>query len=359
MIIFVVAVFLLVVSYFVFRKKKLKHTFHSDAAQSVAATTPGKSFMDSELDRMSNLIKVTADSVRFDFASDPAKPMVQVLLTISNQGKYDVFVERMTWQIMVGLKHSPSAFGIFEDAFLLLPQTSHQFLPFRSSLSVSEARYVVHSKKGLVATGHIGGIISARIQRSHIEKKFSVPDVTCIVHEQQESMLNIFIDPTHLDPLLGLLNRKFLEENMQAIVDTASIQRPVSFVMIDVDDFKRINDEYGHLIGDDVLKAVAGTMREAVADKGFPIRYGGDEFSILLQDHDIKEAKRIAEEVRSCIANRAFKVSQKVIQVTISVGVTMSTGQGNYTELIQQADDLLRRSKKSGKNIVSDKADDR
>ena len=304
---------------------------------------------------LKDLLQVSAESVRFDFLTDPDKPEAQIVLRVMNQSKYDVLVEKITWRITVGSKEIPSARGSSSETFLLLPQAFRSNLQFRADLDYVEARHVSHSKAGLISVGHIEGVISGRVHQSPFERNFLLPNVSCLVSEEKRTLANMYIDPSHLDPLTGLLNRKFLTENMQAIVDSATVQTPVSFVMIDIDDFKKINDEHGHLIGDDVLKAVAGKMRASVGEKGFSIRYAGDEFSILMRNCELDLAKQLAEELRSHIAGYVFRIPHGILQITVSMGVAALKERADYTVLIQRADDLLRLSKKSGKNKVSDK----
>ncbi len=306
-------------------------------------------------EELKDLLEVSAEAVRFDFLTNPSKPEAQVILRIMNQSKYDVLVEKINWQITIGAKAVPSARGSSADAFLLLPQAFRNNLLFRADLDHVEASHVSHSRMGLISVGHIEGAVSGRVQQAIFEKKFLLPNVSCLVAEEKRTLTNMYIDPSHLDPLTGLLNRKFLTENMQTIVDTATPEAPVSFVMIDIDDFKKINDEHGHLIGDDVLKAVAGKMRTTVGERGFSIRYAGDEFSILLRSCQPQVAKHLAEELRSFIAGYMFKVSQGVLQITVSMGIATLSERADYTVLIQMADDLLRLSKKTGKNRLSDR----
>jgi len=160
--------------------------------------------------------------------------------------------------------------------------------------------------------------------------------------------------PGLINYLTGLLNRKFLTDNLQAIVNTADSERPVSFVMIDIDNFKIINDEDGHLIGDDVLKMVCTEMRQVVGDRGFPIRYGGDELSIVLANVDNAKAKLLAESIRTKIAIRKFESRGRRVPITVSLGVATIREKVLYTDLVQRADDMLRASKKSGKNRVTE-----
>lgn len=353
-----VAVLLLIVFavYFILRQKGKDKPPGPEPAgggsEPASSEPPGEKNGGEEL---KDLLDVSAEAVRFDFLTNPNKPEAQVILRIMNQSKYDVLVEKINWQITIGAKVVPSAKGSSADAFLLLPQAFRNNLLFRADLDHVEASHVSHSRAGLISVGHIEGVVSGRAHQTAFEKKFLLPNVSCLVAEEKRTLTNMYIDPSHLDPLTGLLNRKFLTENMQAIVDTAIPEAPVSFVMIDIDDFKKINDEHGHLIGDDVLKAVAGKMRTTIGERGFSVRYAGDEFSILLRNCQPQVAKHLAEELRSFIAGYMFKVPQGVLQITVSMGVAALNERADYTVLIQMADDLLRLSKKTGKNRLSDK----
>lgn len=354
-----IVVFLLIaiVLYFVLRSRKKDEAAAYNPPGFSASSPPQETSLKNGGEELKDLLQVSAESVRFDFLTNPEKPETQVIFRVTNQSKYDVFVEKISWQITVGAKSVPSARGSSSDTFLLLPQTFRNNVLFRADLDHMEARHVSHAKEGLVSVGHIEGIISGRAQQSPFEKKFLLQNISCLVAEEKRTLANMYIDPSHLDPLTGLLNRKFLTENMQAIVDTATMQTPVAFVMIDIDDFKKINDEHGHLIGDDVLKAVAGKMRTSVGEKGFSIRYAGDEFSILVRNCELESARQLAEELRSQIAGYVFKVPQGVLQITVSMGVASLKERADYTVLIQRADDLLRFSKKTGKNKVSGKTE--
>ena len=308
------------------------------------------------LSKVTDMLEVMIESVQFDFAKKPDSPEAQVSLRVLNQSKYEVFVERINWHVTIGSKNTPSVSGSFAKAFLLLPQTSRNDLLLSAVLSYAEARYVSHSKEGLTASGHIEGILLGRVDQSVFEKKFLASHVYCLVKEEEKSLAGARFEPTHLDSLTSLLNRQFLKENMQIIVNTATSYKPVSFMMIDVDDFKKLNDQYGHLIGDDVLKVVASKMREVVKDKGFAIRYAGDEFCIILDNHDLADAKYLAEKLCSNIADYEFEISQGRLRLTVSIGVAGLKEKADYKDLIQRADDLLLLAKKSGKNRVIDQA---
>ncbi len=324
----------------------------SEHAPVVVPATSG--FTDAEINVIREMIEVTTSSIRFDFRSNPNAPEVQIHFCVRNKSQYELLIEKMDWQITVGSKPSPSARGFTVESFALSPQSTREDLLVRQAMDHVEARHISHSKQGLIATGYIEGVLKAHLRETAFEKRFLLPNAPCIVEEERGALLNMYIDPTHLDPLSGLFNHKFLTENMQIVVDTADVNHPVSFIMIDIDDFKRINDEYGHLIGDDVLKMVAGKMREIVGSRGFSIRYGGDEFCILMRDQNIDEAKQVAHELRQQVVNYIFKTPAGTLHVTVSMGIGMLEEKRDYKELIQQADDMLRLSKKTGKDKISD-----
>jgi diguanylate cyclase (GGDEF)-like protein len=168
------------------------------------------------------------------------------------------------------------------------------------------------------------------------------------------------LELARVDELTGLLNyRVLLEKLEEEIRRTVRTGREFSFIMIDIDDFKRINDRYGHLEGSRLIAQMGPLLKAACrtgsTDTGF--RYGGEEFSILLAETDIQEAMAVAERVRSSVDEYPFsvKITHPFERVTISLGVaTMSQGNTKtISELIHEADVALYRSKALGKNRVT------
>ncbi len=168
------------------------------------------------------------------------------------------------------------------------------------------------------------------------------------------------LELSRIDELTGLLNYRVLIEKIEEeIRRKLRTGRKFSFVMIDIDDFKRVNDRYGHLEGSRLI-AQMGPLLKAACRTGSTdtcFRYGGEEFSILLAETDIDEALAVAERVRKCIEEYPFtlKVAHPYEKVTVSLGVaTMEEGCMKTTpELIHEADVALYRSKAMGKNKVT------
>jgi two-component system cell cycle response regulator len=163
------------------------------------------------------------------------------------------------------------------------------------------------------------------------------------------------------DQLTGLFNRRYMASHLGTLIGNAKTTgKPVSFLIIDIDYFKRVNDTYGHDVGDEVLREFAGRISANVRGIDLACRYGGEEFVVVMPDTDLNFAYMVAERLRQAVADAPFRISAPVGQlpVTISIGVTASEGAGDSAEaLLKRADQALYRAKRDGRNrVVADAA---
>jgi diguanylate cyclase (GGDEF)-like protein len=152
------------------------------------------------------------------------------------------------------------------------------------------------------------------------------------------------------DPLTGFYNHRYLHERFgQEAVRARRARRPLSLLMLDLDDFKLVNDTFGHVLGDDVLRWTADLIRRTLRGSDVPARYGGDEFAILLPDSDGEEAARTAERLVTAFADTAFTTSSRLaVPIQISIGAaTFPTDGRTAAELIAVADAGLYRMKRA------------
>lgn len=157
---------------------------------------------------------------------------------------------------------------------------------------------------------------------------------------------------SHTDFLTGLNNRKmFFEEMTIQSRRNAKKNGELSLLMIDLDKFKLVNDEYGHPAGDKVLVHLADLLQEDISKKGTLARVGGEEFAVLLPDTDIQEAKKIAERLKDSVQTEVFPYQGK--QLSISVGVSSIKGSGTPIQLYQLADDALYQAKKQRNRVIA------
>ena len=162
------------------------------------------------------------------------------------------------------------------------------------------------------------------------------------------------------DQLTGLHNRRYMSGQLDSLVKRAAMGgEPVSALLIDIDFFKKINDTFGHDIGDEVLREFALRLASNVRAIDLPCRFGGEEFVVVMPDTALADALRIAERIRNHVAGSPFKVAQgkELLTVTISVGVSATTGPGDTPEaLLKRADQGVYQAKASGRNAVVGKA---
>lgn len=159
------------------------------------------------------------------------------------------------------------------------------------------------------------------------------------------------------DGLTGLYNYRYFQGKLQEEMARAErYAKIVSLVMIDIDNFKNINDTYGHLSGDVVLRSVASLIWETSRNTDTVVRYGGEEFSVILPETDLKGAAVFAERVRKRIEEKLIAVDGITMRVTVSIGISVydpNKSRRDKDEFILAADKALYNSKNSGKNKIS------
>jgi two-component system cell cycle response regulator len=162
------------------------------------------------------------------------------------------------------------------------------------------------------------------------------------------------------DQLTGLHNRRYMTGQLGALVNRAARGGdPVAALMIDIDHFKKINDGFGHDIGDQVLREFAVRLASNVRAIDLPCRYGGEEFVVIMPGTRLEDAEKIAERIRRHVAGSPFRVSggAESLTVTISIGVAATVGEGDNAEaLLKRADEAMYTAKSNGRNAVIVKA---
>lgn len=178
-----------------------------------------------------------------------------------------------------------------------------------------------------------------------------------LVAPQEETALRNVYDASVRDGLTGAYNRKHFEERLAAEFNYATqAQSPMSLILVDVDHFKRVNDQRGHLAGDKVLAEIAATLTQAVRNEDVVSRYGGEELVVLSRAIGDDGAHNLAERLRKTVEGLRIKVEEEPpVRVTISVGVAVypTIEVGNTTQLTAAADRALYQAKDGGRNRVA------
>ncbi|MDD5051325.1 MAG: GGDEF domain-containing protein [Sulfuricurvum sp.] len=155
---------------------------------------------------------------------------------------------------------------------------------------------------------------------------------------------------TSLDPLTKTYNRYALQEHLKSIIEKETLDFEIFALMIDVDDFKIINDKFGHIAGDKVLIFIAKLLKKALRDGDRVYRFGGEEFIIIINRTDFEGARLVAERLLNLCRNNKPLFQNQQIPVTLSIGLTKITEGDTVDTIIDRSDKALYRAKKNGKN---------
>ncbi len=276
-----------------------------------------KAALQSEADRIFNLYDLMRDSTK----------------TFNKDGAFQAFKDHLKRQIDL------------EDCQLVgdAPQDMEEFPSFKGYKTFS-----LRTKK--IALGEL----AYKGLKKEDEEVFSI-----LAHQFALALrrIQLYKEVEHMainDSLTGLHTRRYLMERFEEEFARAGLRGlSLSILMIDVDNFKRINDEYGHLAGDQVLREVGRMISQSTREIDISGRYGGEEFCVVLPDTDKQGALLAAERIRVSLSDQKIKAYDASVHVSVSIGVaTLPDDAHHMTELLDKADWALYRAKRLGRNRV-------
>ncbi|HEX8194425.1 MAG TPA: GGDEF domain-containing protein [Allosphingosinicella sp.] len=215
----------------------------------------------------------------------------------------------------------------------------------------------------MMARGEVYGLLSfsSRGGDACVQLKASTKIISALADGMSLALSNLSLreklrNQALRDPLTGLYNRRYMEDMLDRFVRLAvRKESSLAVVMIDLDHFKRLNDQHGHLLGDAVLRAVAGTIMESLRETDVACRYGGEELIVLLPDCDMDAATAKAEEIRVRIEELS---GAHGVEISASLGVAaIPSAASTVQELVKAADVALYEAKSAGRNCVRRAAD--
>jgi len=191
---------------------------------------------------------------------------------------------------------------------------------------------------------NVGIAVAALDYLLNIKKALSNPKII------EESKSNIITTASTIDELTELYLRDIFDIVLPKEWDDARRRNTsMCLLMIDIDDFKQVNDKFGHQTGDDVLKKIGQTINQLVREMDWAVRYGGEELAVLMPHTDLDEAKKVANRILTSIERLKFED----FQVTVSIGLSENNHNiCNHKEFIKAADKALYQAKKAGKNQI-------
>jgi diguanylate cyclase (GGDEF)-like protein len=188
----------------------------------------------------------------------------------------------------------------------------------------------------------------------YIVKPFEPPEFQARVRSalRTKHLIDLLADRARIDGLTGLHNRAYFDERLESkLAHCRRYKDPLSCIMIDIDHFKRINDSYGHSVGDEVLRHVASALSGRCRREDVVCRYGGEEFAILTPSVSLNGAMTLAEDIRVIVAGLEIRAGDETVKITCSFGVAEFEAQ-EFLPLPQRADEALYFAKNSGRNRV-------
>ncbi|MGE4295743.1 MAG: diguanylate cyclase [Campylobacterales bacterium] len=221
-------------------------------------------------------------------------------------------------------------------------ELEHVCLPYRVTAQISllititaEGREEIERVKGEISTFN-----------NYLEAAKPVLESRYLMAILKESSLR--------DGLTGLYNRKFLDEFIDQIARQAvRAKTPYALLMLDIDYFKMVNDTYGHDVGDVIIKGLSDTLRESIRESDLAVRFGGEEFLVMLYNANEEGAMKVAEKIRERFGKRAFSAAGETIRKTVSIGVSIYPEDADgMWKVIKYADIALYRAKNGGRNKV-------
>ncbi len=216
------------------------------------------------------------------------------------------------------------------------------------------ARHVLTYR--LVLFGHELGelVLSSNIKfpDTDIEKMENL--ISALIYPLRNALLyKQAIEKAYIDPLTGVSNRAAFDKAVEQECDLAQRHdNALTLMMLDIDHFKQINDNYGHIVGDHALKSFADCISECVRKSDAMFRYGGEEFAIILRNTQLDGAALLADRMRKKIEDMDFNYEAVDLTITVSIGVTQFRKDETGNSLIERADKLLYEAKQDGRNCI-------
>ena len=169
-----------------------------------------------------------------------------------------------------------------------------------------------------------------------------------------KKLMQILEKNAQTDPLTGLYNRKFLEKYIDNVLYDGPLKgMPCGILMVDIDFFKLINDNYGHDIGDIAIKTIANTLVDVVDEQDKVIRFGGEEFIVVLVDCSEERLQNVAQEIRIAFSQQQIQANNETFTKTCSIGTSLFPNKDrSFWKYVKQSDIALYKAKQTGRNKV-------
>jgi len=240
-----------------------------------------------------------------------------------------------------------NAIGLLDELIISISQSRDECTEASAQLEVSRDRDSVKA----IANAIVRSLRDVEVRYKALEQRFS--DSRRELELAHQALAEISIESGR-DALTGLPNRRWFEDELERSAARASADNlPLSLLMLDIDNFKSFNDQFGHLVGDSVLRLVASALIQSIKARDSAVRFGGEEFAIILPNTTMKDALVIAENIRARIGERRLKMrptGKSLGAVTVSIGAASYRDSERPWGFVERADAALYITKRAGRN---------
>ena len=222
------------------------------------------------------------------------------------------------------------------------------------------AEEMVHLCIPMMLSGHVGGVLQIVLTQQEVAQYADIEQTAQLYLNQAapvieaRQLMQSLKNTAMRDPMTGLYNRRFIEDYIDNL--TAGVLRQktsLGVLMCDVDFFKQVNDTYGHDVGDQIIKGLAEIIKKTIRTSDLAIRFGGEEFMVLLPDTPPEGCVELAERIRVAMKENTFQTPQGPLKKTLSIGVSVFPEDGKgFWECVKYADIALYQAKERGRNQV-------
>jgi diguanylate cyclase (GGDEF)-like protein len=298
---------------------------------------------------------------------DIKSKLINILKEIGNAENPDNIIKKLIPSIKILFPDSKTEFilipksGIVSDVFLtkvpvFIPSVTKE-VRYRISYFSEDEKSIIFLP--LVCFSKVYGVLKVYSQK---EDYFDMDDfrileiitTTAAISIENISLFKTTQELALKDPLTGIYTRRAFEDKMdEEILVSARTKKPFSLAIIDIDHFKKINDTYGHQVGDEILKYMANMIKSSMREFDFIARYGGEEFALIMPQTDKKTALQVLRELTNLIKNYPPVVDENIIKTTVSIGVSEFPLEAlSKSQIIRVADERLYKAKNEGRDRI-------
>ncbi|WP_161569192.1 diguanylate cyclase [Candidatus Oscillochloris fontis] len=252
--------------------------------------------------------------------------------------------------LLIANSSDPGVWGLWNSL-----QTTTQFIALVPNKEAIEAASKRGAKAVVIIQHNLGDVtdqLLLHVPHATISEALDESEQHEVIREL-EARTRILEREANEDSLTGLFNRRYVDAHIEELAATSvQLRHTLCAIMGDIDNFKQVNDQFSHMLGNDVLRTVAKLMRQQTRESDLVARYGGEEFLILLPNTLFDEAVLIAEAIRNAVESYCWYALEPRLRVTLSLGVAVLRN-GNIEQMIATADQQLYVAKRTGKNRVA------